>query len=74
MQLEHELEEATSNSIEMHKMLSEMLSAQKDTSTFQVWRNFTYYNSMDLYEEDEAYITLHFPENRPYKAEKLNNE
>ncbi|KAG0722248.1 Transport and Golgi organization protein 1 [Chionoecetes opilio] len=35
VQLEHELEEATSNSLEMHKMLSEMLSAQKDTSTFQ---------------------------------------
>lgn len=34
-QLEHELEEATSNSMEMHKMLSEMLSAQKDTTTFQ---------------------------------------
>ncbi|KAK8391135.1 hypothetical protein O3P69_017055 [Scylla paramamosain] len=34
-QLEHELEEATSNSLEMHKMLSEMLSAQKDTSAFQ---------------------------------------
>lgn len=38
-QLEHELEEATSNSMEMHKMLSEMLSAQKDTTTFQVWRS-----------------------------------
>lgn len=35
-QLEHDLEEATSNSLEMHKMLSEMLSAQNDTSTFQV--------------------------------------
>ncbi|KAG7174431.1 Transport and Golgi organization 1-like 1 [Homarus americanus] len=35
VQLEHELEETTSNGLEMHKMLSEMLSAQKDTSTFQ---------------------------------------
>ncbi|XP_069950207.1 uncharacterized protein [Cherax quadricarinatus] len=35
VQLEHELEEATSNGLEMHKMLSEMLSTQKDTSTFQ---------------------------------------
>nr|XP_045582084.1 transport and Golgi organization protein 1-like isoform X1 [Procambarus clarkii] len=35
LQLEHELEEATSNGLEMHKMLSEMLSAQRDTSAFQ---------------------------------------
>lgn len=36
VQLEHELEEATTNGEEMHKMLSEMLSAQKDTSSFEV--------------------------------------
>ncbi|XP_068230480.1 fap1 adhesin-like isoform X2 [Palaemon carinicauda] len=35
MQLEHELEEATANGIEMHKMLSEMLATQKEASTFQ---------------------------------------
>ncbi|KAK7086700.1 hypothetical protein SK128_014215 [Halocaridina rubra] len=34
-QLEHELEEATTNCLEMHKMLSEMLSAQKDATSFQ---------------------------------------
>lgn len=34
-QLEHELEEATSNGLEMHKMLSEMLSSQNDASSFQ---------------------------------------
>lgn len=37
IQLEHELEEATTNGEEMHKMLSEMLSTQKDTSSFQVY-------------------------------------
>ncbi|XP_066976490.1 transport and Golgi organization protein 1-like isoform X27 [Macrobrachium rosenbergii] len=35
VQLEHELEEATSNGLEMHKMLSEMLAAQKEASAFQ---------------------------------------
>ena len=41
-QLEHALDEAANNSNEMHKILSEMLSAQKDTSTFQVWRFVIY--------------------------------
>lgn len=36
MQLEHELEEATTNGLEMHKMLSEMLSTQSDATAFQV--------------------------------------
>ncbi|XP_064120667.1 uncharacterized protein LOC135225268 [Macrobrachium nipponense] len=35
VQLEHELEEATTNGLEMHKMLSEMLAAQKEASAFQ---------------------------------------
>ncbi|XP_037786796.1 transport and Golgi organization protein 1-like isoform X1 [Penaeus monodon] len=35
MQLEHELEEATTNGLEMHKMLSEMLSTQSDATAFQ---------------------------------------
>lgn len=49
VQLEHELEEATSNGLEMHKMLSEMLSSQNDTSTFQVWKYFLMFPEVFLF-------------------------